>query len=173
MNIAVAIYTIEQLQLLGVFISQESIQSGISLMTQQGRMRILDTSPLVLVDGAHNPDGIIQFRETIESLFPGKKILLIFGVLKDKDINGMFRQLHTICQSVIITKPDSPRAANLKDVEKIVENFLSKEKIQLCQTVSDAINETLHHANEDSIIIIVGSLYLINDVMKFFSSSLS
>ena len=80
---------IEQLQILGIFISPESIQYGVKSMIHQGRMKIIHTKPMVIIDGAHNPTGLQEVRSSIISLFPSKRIILIFGVLKDKNIIDM------------------------------------------------------------------------------------
>jgi len=165
-NLSVAIHAIEQLQMRGVFVSTESIQDGVRDMVHQGRMKIIHDDPLVIIDGAHNPDGVAELHLTIASLFPEKNIICIFGVLKDKKIHDMIQVIHSFCQSIIITKPTCDRAVDPEDVKDIFESF--GKKVFVTANVEQAIQKGLQLTQKDDLILVTGSLYLIRDVLSYF-----
>jgi dihydrofolate synthase / folylpolyglutamate synthase len=167
-NLALTLYTVEQLQMMGVFISPESISDGVEQMQHQGRMKIIHTDPIVIIDGAHNPSGIHEVKTTMLSLYPKKNIILIFGVLKDKNIKEMIKEIHSLCQMMIITLPSSNRAADPNMVKNIATSFFSNEQILVTQTVTDAINKGLDIIKKDDILLITGSLYLIGEIITYF-----
>jgi len=169
-NLALAILAIEQLQMSGVFISPESITQGVKLMYHQGRMKIIHTNPTIIIDGAHNSNGMRELSISIRSLYQDKKIILVFGVLKDKNILQMIKEIHSLCQMVIITRPDNPRAADPEMVNKIASSYFSDNQIIVTHSIPDAIDHGLKYASNDDILLITGSLYLISGVLQYFEN---
>ena len=170
-NLSIAIYTIEQLQMNGVFISYESIQNGVKSMVYTGRMKMVHNKPIVLIDGAHNHGGIIELKNTISSLFPGKKIILIFGVLKDKNVHEMIKEIQAVTKSLILTKSKNNRAVNQQELLKMISSFFSEKNIFLTDSIDQAIKKGFKISLQDDIIIITGSLYTVQEVIEFFKKS--
>jgi len=170
-NLSIAIYTIEQLQMNGVFISYESIQNGVKSMVHPGRMKMVHNNPIVLIDGAHNHGGIIELKNTVSSLFPGKKIILIFGVLKDKNVHEMIKEIQDVTKSIILTKSKNNRAVNQQELLKIVSSFFSEKNIFLTDSIDQAIKKGYELSLQDDIMIITGSLYTVQEVIEFFKKS--
>ena len=77
-------------------------------------MEVLGTEPVLLLDVAHNPDGARVLREAVKSHFPGRRVIMVFGALSDKDVKSMASILGPLCKVVILTRPDSPRALEPK-----------------------------------------------------------
>ncbi|OYT28472.1 bifunctional folylpolyglutamate synthase/dihydrofolate synthase [Thermoplasmatales archaeon ex4572_165] len=169
-NLSIAIYTIEQLQMKGVFISQESIQNGVKSMVHPGRMKMVHNNPIVLIDGAHNPGGIHELKNTVSSLFPGKKIILIFGVLKDKNVHEMIKEIQAVTKSIILTKSKNIRAVNQQELLKTVSSFFSEKNIFLTGSVDQAIKKGFEISLKEDIIIITGSLYTVQEVITYFKN---
>ena len=167
-NLALAMYAVEQLQMMGLFISPGSITQGVDLMYHQGRMKVIHNNPTVIIDGAHNPSGIHELKTTVRSLFPKKNIILIFGVLNNKDIKEMIKEIHSICQMMIITIPSNDRAADPKMVKNIAASFISEEQILVTRKISDAINHGLDMVKKDDVLLITGSLFLIGEIITYF-----
>jgi len=170
-NLSIAIYTIEQLQMNGVFISHESIQNGVKSMVHPGRMKMVQNKPIVLIDGAHNHGGIIELKNTVSSLFPGKKIILIFGVLKDKNVHEMIKEIQAVTKSIILTKSKNNRAVNQQELLKMVSSFFSEKNIFLTDSIDQAIKKSFEISIKEDIIIITGSLYTVQEVIEFFKKS--
>ncbi|MCD7778409.1 MAG: bifunctional folylpolyglutamate synthase/dihydrofolate synthase, partial [Clostridiales bacterium] len=84
-NAALALKSLDVLRGLGYDISCEQIAEGMKKTKWQGRMEVISEKPLFICDGCHNPQGAKAARESMEGLFGDKKLIIIFGVLKDKD----------------------------------------------------------------------------------------
>jgi dihydrofolate synthase/folylpolyglutamate synthase len=109
-NITVSIAAVEQLQMYGVFLTDAAITKGIEVASNPGRMEIVAETPMILLDGAHNPGGIKVLVETITQDFTYKHLFLVLGVLKDKDIPAMVAMIVPLADCIIVTKYLSPRA---------------------------------------------------------------
>ena len=88
-TLALAIAAVEQLQMGGVYITDSDIQDGIAAATHPGRMEIISEKPLILLDGAHNPAGMSMLVKTLQEDFSNHRLILVLGVLKDKDLKTM------------------------------------------------------------------------------------
>ena len=130
-------------------------------------MEIITENPMTIIDGAHNPDGAGILRESIERYLKGKKINLVFGMLLDKDIYSVAEILVPCVQKVIITEPESPRAANVKEVHDLISKINKSdtvlEIIEIPQ-IKEAVNYAQKTASEDEVVVYAGSLYMIGKV---------
>ena len=132
---------------------------------------MVHNNPIVLIDGAHNHGGIIELKNTVSSLFPGKKIILIFGVLKDKNVHEMIKEIQVVTKSIILTKSKNNRAVNQQELLKTVSSFFSEKNILLTDSIDRAIKKGFEISLQDDIIIITGSLYTVQEVIEFFKKS--
>lgn len=155
---------IEVLRNCGYKISNGSIKWGIKNAFIPARMEILSKKPLVILDGAHNPDGAMELSKFMED-YSGK-ITALIGVMKDKNYKDVLSLTLKHCKSVVCVTPnDLPRA--LKGEE------LMKEAKECCSDVIsvDTVTEGLEIAKEkakNEPIFIFGSLYLASNVRKHF-----
>jgi dihydrofolate synthase/folylpolyglutamate synthase len=130
----------------------------------------INAIPRVIIDVAHNSSGILELKKTIQSIFPDRNIILIFGVLKEKNIMDMIQIIHTICQMIIITRPLNERAADPGLVKDIAANFFQNEQILMTNSISEAIAKGLKKAKNDDIILITGSFYLLPESIEYFDT---
>ena len=162
-NLAIAIATVEALQRNGVFITYESIVKGAECTKYIGRMEILDFEPILLLDGAHNIAGISALKKSIEKDFVFRKLILVIGILSDKNIDEMLEIITPIADLIIVTKSGNERACNpvvLKD--KVIKTGFKKE-IVVKEKLKDAIVYSKSVAKKDDLIIITGSLFTVGD----------
>jgi dihydrofolate synthase/folylpolyglutamate synthase len=162
-NLAVAIATVEALQRNGVFITDESIIKGVECTKYIGRMEVFGFEPILLLDGAHNIAGINALKESIEKDFVFRKLILVVGILSDKNIDEMLKIITPIADLVIVTKSSNERACNpvvLKD--KVLKAGFKKE-IVVKEKLKDAIAFVKSVAKKDDLIIITGSLFTVGD----------
>ena len=158
-NAAIAIKAAEILQL-----TDAAIDYGLANVHWPGRFEVVDTSAgVIVIDGAHNPNGAAALRQSLDKNFPHGKRAWVFGVLKDKDFDAMIDLLFRPNDFVIVTPPDSERAATTE----MLCNSLRERDIA-CVAVEDnfAAVERLMNSPAD-VKIIAGSLYLIGAVRKF------
>lgn len=145
-------------------LSDDSIGAGIFKTRWIGRMEILRKEPIVLLDGAHNLDGIKNLKNSVSKYFEYKNLILILGILGDKEVEKMVSDISNEASIVILTEPHNERAENidvmgtyLEKLEKPYEKILDYEK---------AYKRALELADKDDLILICGSLYMIGDMRR-------
>lgn len=181
-NAQLALSTIAQLRETGIVISENAIKEGLANATWRGRLEIVNKSPLVLVDGAHNVAGmnalvtfLRQLTKQCRELFTLNEqgqnkpqfSVLILAIASDKEHDLMVRDIVPLFKQVIVTEGSfKPMPAN-----KLVQ-AVKKYNSNVCivQEPSIAIRETLQVATKNDVIVITGSLYMIGEAITFASS---
>ena len=168
-NIALAITAVEVLQIQGLYVPEEAIIPGIEHMHHPGRMQILQKEPLVLIDGAHNERAMKVLFESIKDLFSEKKIIMILGLLHDKDIFNITKIIAENADMVIITKPVSHRAENPEIIAEHLRNHQYDKPIKIAADIQQAIHLGLKEAKKTDLILVAGSLYLLAAALESFN----
>ena len=112
LNCATAVFTVEELMKQGVKIKQENILNALKEVKWIGRLEVMKNKPLVVIDGAHNIDGITKLKENVEQYFKYNKMILILGILADKEVEKMVETIVPLADKVIAVTPNSYRAEN-------------------------------------------------------------
>ena len=171
-NACMAIRACETLREKGFAISDDSIRSGLMNVNIGGRLEWVSKSPPVLVDGAHNPDAARALADSVKTLFPDKKIILITGIMDDKDIKGILRPLVHISEYIILARAKYERSAL---PEKLYDHIMDFKDISSPVKVASSIYEALELAKklcrEDNIILATGSFYTAGEVKEIFGCS--
>ena len=174
-NLKTALATLEILRKSGaVKLDREALYAGLKRARQPGRFEVIgggpeagdESKPLVIIDGAHNEAGAQALQETMAQYFAGKKILLVAGILADKQIDSIVKFLTKITDQIIVTEPDNPR--------KLAASELAKHMADVgvtAEVIADA-EAAMHRAKELAdgydVILFAGSLYLIGDVRRLW-----
>lgn len=174
-NLKTALATLEILRKSGaVKLDREALYEGLKRARQPGRFEVIgggpeagdESKPLVIIDGAHNEAGAQALQETMAQYFAGKKILLVAGILADKQIDSIVKFLTKITDHIIVTEPDNPR--------KLAASELAKHMADAgvtAEVIADA-EAAMHRAKELAdgydVILFAGSLYLIGDVRRLW-----
>ncbi|MBI5166305.1 MAG: bifunctional folylpolyglutamate synthase/dihydrofolate synthase, partial [candidate division NC10 bacterium] len=148
-NAAVAVALSEVLRRQGVKLDSETISSGLSRAEWPGRLQVLRHRPLVLLDGAHNPAGAKCLRAFLEEILGGCRLLLVFGVLGDKDWKGMLAELGPLAYQVVLTRPDTPRAVEPEKLYLIAQRHCPRVVIQ--ERVPEALAYALSQATPEDV----------------------
>lgn len=109
-NAAVVLEIIRCLQMKGWHISDSAVRKGMKTVRWPGRFEVLSKDPLIIVDGAHNPDGIRALSHNLGEYCAGETFIFITGILKDKDYHEMLLQMLPFAHSFLTIAPDNPRA---------------------------------------------------------------
>ena len=163
-NFLVALKTLIKLRNNGVNISNEAIKQGFKKVRWIGRMEVLNENPLVVIDGAHNIDGIRNLRNSIDKYFNFKNITLILGVLGDKQVDEMVEEITKGVDKVVIVEPHSDRAEDIEDLYIKVKKYV-KEVFKF-KDYKEAYNKAYSLTNDDDLLLICGSLYMVGDMRK-------
>lgn len=138
-------------------ISQKDIIHGFSNAYWPCRFEKVSSSPMIIIDSAHNADSAEKLSNTVKDYLGGNKITLIFGASEDKDINGMFNFLLPISDVIIMTKSTHPRAMGLPELKEAA--LLKNRKAYLCETIEEAL-EKAYEVKNNNVILITGSIFI-------------
>lgn len=141
-------------------ISENIIKKTLYFTKWQGRMEIISKNPTTIIDGAHNIEGLEKTYKEVKEIFPNKKIISIFSFMKDKDISKMVDIIKENSNFLIATTLDFSRG--MKE-----EDFLNLDIKTVIKNPKDAICKGKDLADENTIILITGSLYLIGEILKY------
>lgn len=169
LNCTVAIYVVEALKQQGITIEKMHIIKALSKVKWMGRFEIMKTNPTVVIDGAHNIDGILKLKENVESYIKYDGLILILGILADKQVKNIVKTLAPMAKKVICVTPHSYRA-ELADKLKLE---IEKYNIQ-CEAVEDyseAYKLGLKYCSKNDLLLISGSLYMIGDMRKIVNKN--
>ena len=166
-NLKTALATLEVLRKSGaVKLDREALYEGLKRARQPGRFEVISEDPLVIIDGAHNEAGAQALQETMAQHFAGKKILLVAGILADKEIDSIVKFLTKITDHIIVTEPDNPRKLAAEKLAEHVADFgVAAEAVS---DVEAAVHRAKELADGYDVILFAGSLYLIGDVRRLW-----
>jgi len=158
-NAATAVTALEVLIGKGFHVSRDSIKSGLSEVNWPGRLQVLNHRPLLIADGAHNPDSARRLKQAIEQYFEFERAILIFGTSADKDVSGMITELLPLFDRVIATHSIHPRA--MPTAEVVAEFKRQGVDARETDDISDALPIALGMAGENDLICVTGSLFVV------------
>ncbi len=146
-----------------VRICDDTIRKGLLKAQWLGRME--EVLPGVYLDGAHNEDGIEAFLKTVESRKDAGRRFLLFGVVADKQYEGMIAQIAAagLFSQIAVTVLESDRSASLDTLREIWRQY-DKQVCSFHQNAKDAYHHLLSEKKDADTIYIAGSLYLIGQM---------
>lgn len=166
-NAATTLCAVEQLRHLGWSISTESLKRGLSAVRWPGRFEVLHTAPTVILDGAHNPQGAASLLENLQTYFPGQCITMIVGILADKEYNKVVECFASLPSRWIAVTPHSDRALPANELARSLREYHAE--VDVIESVSQALSQTMERVKPDEVICVFGTLTLIDEVRKFFN----
>ncbi len=152
------------LEKIGKAWDEKILRTGLNKVNWQGRMQILSREPLVILDGAHNKEGLTFLIKNLKEIFPGKKFKFITAILRDKPYDFMLNTMAEVAESFTISQSKSQRSALVEDLIPVVEN--TDIPFQTNISLSDAVKRLIDEAKDGDIIIVCGSLYTVAEVLK-------
>lgn len=168
LNLSVALNTIEVLcEKENLKINKEQIENSLQSVIWKGRLEILSKNPLVVIDGAHNIEGIKMLRNNIEKYFKYNNVYLLLGILADKQVEEMIKEITPIAHKIYALTPHSDRAELNTELKNEILKY-NKNTVAL-DNYEEAIKSALNEANNDDLILISGSLYMIGDMRKLIT----
>ncbi len=164
-NAAVAVAALEQAAGGSFDISAEDVLNGMRQARWPGRVERVAEDPLVILDGAHNPTGASVLAETVQNLFAGRRVHSVVGMLDDKDYRSMLGPMQGVVDgTVVVTRAPTPRGLDACTLRQAAEKVLDASEVLRCNDPKRAVEMCLKHADEDDVVVIWGSLYLIGEV---------
>ncbi|MFC7393186.1 bifunctional folylpolyglutamate synthase/dihydrofolate synthase [Scopulibacillus cellulosilyticus] len=165
-NAATALMAVDYLKTyFALHVEEEHVIQGIKETHWPGRFEILTADPLVILDGAHNPEGMHALAETVERYYKDRTIKVLFASLTDKKNEAMLEEVEKIADELTFTSFDFPRAAKADELYGYSNH---PHKIQ-ADDWQHALAGMKRDADENDVILVTGSLYFITEVRQSFN----
>ena len=162
-NAASVLSAVDILKENGYDISEDAVRRGLKAARWQARFEIISRDPLVIFDGAHNPEGIETAVESVKHYLGDKKVCVLTGVMKDKDYNYIAEKLSEIADSAAVITPDNPRSLPATDYARVLASKGICAKAY--NTVSEALTAGKMLAKErNTALVCLGSLYMYGEI---------
>ncbi len=169
-NMAIAVSAAEILQDLGYNkINENTIYEGLKDIKWQARFEVIDSDPIIVIDVAHNVDGVISLKNTIENIFPNRPLTLLIGMLADKEREKVIEIIAPMAEKIIVTKPLSPRAGNWEEIKEMAQKYC--QTVDLSPDIEGAIKLALNKCDPKGIVVITGSFYMVSEARKILQEN--
>jgi dihydrofolate synthase/folylpolyglutamate synthase len=166
-NIALAIAAAEELSKQGFPVTAESIEQGIRETRWPGRFQVIpatDAAPEYVLDVAHNPAGAWALRSTLSNSYEDRRLIFVFGAMRDKAISEMCEILFPMAERIVATQAHNPRSATAQEIRDAAHR--THAEIELLPDVPSALARAAEIAGADGIIVITGSIYVVGEAMR-------
>jgi dihydrofolate synthase/folylpolyglutamate synthase len=143
----------------------ERLEAGFAAVTSPGRLEAVRTSPMILVDAAHNPAGIEALVGAIEESFAFEALVGVVGILADKDAEGILAGLEPLLDEVVITASASARAIPVDELAAIAIELFGEDRVRTSSSLPDALDQAVQLAEAEhdmgAGVLVVGSVTVI------------
>ncbi|MGO9905645.1 MAG: bifunctional folylpolyglutamate synthase/dihydrofolate synthase [Solirubrobacteraceae bacterium] len=132
-----------------------------------GRLQVVDEEPLTLLDGAHNPEGIAALAESLADPFAAgrKPVVAVISILDDKDAAGMLATLMPMCDALVLTASQNPRALPPPTLQSLAGQ-LGGPPSEVIRDPRAAVARGRELAGPDGLVVATGSIYLVADLLR-------
>ncbi|MDW7652313.1 MAG: folylpolyglutamate synthase/dihydrofolate synthase family protein [Bacillota bacterium] len=145
-------------------LNESAMRRGLAATRWPGRLEIFSHKPLVLVDAAHNADGILALRDALAEGLGGRKLHLVLGILGDKAVDEILALIAPLATAgLIVTRPDNPRAADPYQVAELARHYLHGAPVVVEEDISRAVTRALSETKEGEALCVSGSFYTISE----------
>jgi dihydrofolate synthase/folylpolyglutamate synthase len=168
-NCGVALSIIDRLKTRGLAMNDNRSMEGLAKCEIPGRMEMVNQTPRVLVDGAHNAASLDAMMRAIGQYIPYDSMVVIFGCCSDKDVPGMLERVTHGADKVIFTKVDNIRSSDPNELAARYVELYGK-MAQVAPTLEEALAIANRAVTKEDLICITGSLYLVGEAKKHFAA---
>ncbi len=172
-NAGVALAVVQLLRERGLSIPEAAVRSGLAEVWWPGRLEVLRERPLVVVDGAHNVDSAERLAQALRAEFTWRRLVVILGIARDKDIPGIVRALAPLADEVIAVASHSPRAAAPERILAAVGEVMPNIPAHATGSVAAALHAARGRAQPDDLILLTGSLYAVAEARETLGLALA
>jgi dihydrofolate synthase/folylpolyglutamate synthase len=165
-NAALALATLEQVRKRGVNWDNVALRQGFSSVHWPARIEVVGHNPTIVVDGAHNADSMQKLLQALRSNFTFKRLVVVLGTSKDKDLAGIVQELKDV-DSVILTRMNNTRSTPIEDLKEAFASYAQKVQVYDVASSEQALDLALQIAGSDDLICATGSLYLAGEALRW------
>ncbi|MFA5118673.1 MAG: folylpolyglutamate synthase/dihydrofolate synthase family protein [Candidatus Omnitrophota bacterium] len=154
-----------------VKISQQACKNGLRKTLWPGRFEIVSRQPWIILDGAHNAASAVMLKESLAKFVPGKKVILVLGISRDKDIAGICKALVPLSEQVILTRARNNRAAKPQEIYTRMEGLIGDGRVRVAVNVKTALSLARKISRHDEVILITGSMFVIGEAKALLTNN--
>ena len=166
-NAANAVGAAESLIDAGYPVDSQAIVAGLESVEWPGRLEVLRQSPVVVVDGAHNDHSVATLLETLPKYVPHRRLTVVAGFSRDKQVDAMVELLAQRADRVIATRSRHPRSMRPAEIaEQFAGRSMPANRIGITARTADAVAEALAAAHDDDLILVTGSLFVVAEARE-------
>ncbi len=167
LNASLALSAVECLATSGVLVPEEALRSGLASTTWPGRLEQVSSRPDIYLDGAHNPASAAILADALAELKRGHgRLILVIGILRDKDYRAIIERLVPLADVVVVTRPQYARAMDVAALAGEVRMFHAE--VVTADSIAEAIDQARSAAAARDLIVVTGSLYTVGDARAIF-----
>ena len=168
-NLKTALAVIEVLRKAGkIKVERGRLYDGLKTAVQPGRFEILSEDPFIIADGAHNEAGAAALQDTMKRYFSDSRVLLVTGMLADKQVDAILEHFSGITKDVIVTEPDNPRKLPAEKLAQHFEQF--GITAQVAKTPEESLRLSERMREDHDAVLFAGSLYLIGEIRRLLKN---
>ncbi len=142
-------------------VPEKALRAGLQKVLWPGRLEVMSQRPTVILDGAHNPEGVQVLVEELNGIGQGRKIKLLFATMADKEWEIMLRALAKVVDEIVLTKVGMERSA---DPDQLATKLGESLPHRVLDNPRVALGTLLDEAQAEDVIVVAGSLYLLGEV---------
>ena len=143
-------------------IRKDVFKTGIERAFIPGRMEVIARRPFLMIDGAQNAASARQLKYSVERIFKYDRLILLLGISKDKDIEGICRNLVPAADEVVVTRARSARAAD----PEIIRGYIRGKNVRMTGDAAEALGTAFKLAGANDLVLAAGSFFLIGEIRK-------
>lgn len=153
-------------------VDDEVVRDGFARVTTPGRLEVVASEPAVVLDGAHNPHGARAAALAIDEAFAFRNVVLVIAALADKDLHGIVGAWRDVVDHVVVTMPDSPRAAGVEQLAAVAEEVFAGTAVAVerADDVAHALELATGLTGDGDGIVVTGSLYTVGAARDLYAS---
>ena len=155
-------------KLKGVKKNSSVFQKGVETTRWEGRMEVISRNPAVVLDCAHNPDGVRSLTQTLREYFSFERLVLVLGMMEDKAVDEMLNIFSTIGDRFILVKPNQERALNPEELAKRLSVF--DKPVDIIPDIPDALETAEKISNSNDLICITGSIFTVSEAKQLLAN---
>ena len=164
-NALLALGALESLIRKGVSIPEAALRRGLSNARWPGRMEVISHDPFVMVDGAHNPHAAEALLTALEEDLDYRRLILVIGILQDKDIPAVVNPLIPYAAHLVLTKPENTRGSDPHLLSKTIQQ--PGLKVWVKDRIPEAVDFAGSLYEKGDLILVTGSLYTVGEARGY------
>ena len=166
-NAAVVLEVVDRLRSQGLTIPEEAVHAGMESVKWPARFEIISRDPWFVVDGGHNPQCAETVAANIRRYFPDMHVVLLTGVLGDKDFGTLTDILDPVADEYVTVTPNCPRALDAVDYAKHLAKY--GKSVVSCGSIAEGVALAREKAKaKNGVAVAVGSLYMAGPIRDCF-----